>query len=196
MRSYGPHIVSNTWPRIATGLQGMADGGIQPSQDVIERTPARARAGLAALYEQGHIAPKIKGVDPEQILTRYLGDERTADIAASLGVTRSGLNYWLLRHCADDWRDAQAARAITAMEQAKDAVDLAADALTLARAREQLRAAQWELERLLSRLYGQKQELTVHVGDWGDKLRKAKERVIEHTSDTAPDTVDAQVIEP
>jgi hypothetical protein len=39
-------------------------------------------------------------------------------------------------------------------------VQTASDPLSLARARESLRSAQWELERLFSRLYGQKQEVT------------------------------------
>jgi hypothetical protein len=46
------------------------------------------------------------------------------------------------------------------MEQAKEDLQTAADPLSLARAREALRSAQWELERLFSRLYGQKQEVT------------------------------------
>ena len=56
---------------------------------------------------------------------------------------------------------AQVARAITQKESAEDELDGANDPLTLARARERLRGAQWELERIFHRIYGQKQELTV-----------------------------------
>ena len=42
----------------------------------------------------------------------------------------------------------------------EDELDSATDALSLARAREQLRGAQWELERVLNRIYAQKQEVT------------------------------------
>jgi hypothetical protein len=106
-------------------------------------------------------AGKLASVTPQQVLMRYLADERTADIASSLGVHRSGLNQWLLRHAEQEWKDAQVARAITALEKAKDDVESAADALSLARAREMLRSAQWELERLCSRIFGQKQEVSV-----------------------------------
>jgi hypothetical protein len=56
----------------------------------------------------------------------------------------------------------------------------APDALSLARAREKVRSAQWELERLLRRLYGQDREINVNVNlDLGDRLRRARERVID-----------------
>ena len=100
---------------------------------------------------------------PSTVLERYLSDERTADIAASYGVARSRLNGWLLEHAEDQWKKAQAARAITALEQAKDDLESAQDPLSLARAREQLRSAQWDLERLVSRLYGFKQSVEVSV---------------------------------
>jgi hypothetical protein len=99
---------------------------------------------------------------PAEVIDRYLGDERTADIAASYGVARSRLNQWLLENAEEVWRKAQVARAITSLERSKDELETAQDPLTLARARETLRGAQWELERLFSRIYGPKQEVTVN----------------------------------
>ena len=109
------------------------------------------------------IAVIPKDLLPGTVLERYLSDEKTSTIAQSYGISRSRLHQWLLEHAEDHWRKAQVARAVTALEQSKDELDSAADPLELARAREKLRGAQWELERLYSRLFGQKQEV-VHSG--------------------------------
>jgi hypothetical protein len=103
---------------------------------------------------QGALNP-LKDIKAEHVLARYLSEESTKDIAKSLGVTRSALNYWLLEHCEKEWRSAQVIRAMKRKEDAEDAIETAPDALTLARAREALRAAQWDLERVCRRIYGQ-----------------------------------------
>lgn len=106
---------------------------------------------------------KLAEVNINDVLQRYLADETTAEIAASLNVNRSALHQWLLRTAEEPWKQAQVARAITALEEAKEQLRGAQDALSLARAREQLRGAQWELERVFSRVYGQKQEIAMTV---------------------------------
>lgn len=110
---------------------------------------------IRARDEQGRNLPVLKDLDPKGIIARYLGDERSADIAASLGVTRSALNQWLLRTCEDDWKEAQVSRALTRKEKAEDAMEDATDPLQLAKARELLKSAQWELERVCRRIYGE-----------------------------------------
>ena len=107
-------------------------------------------------YDQG----KLANVNVQGVLERYLGGETTTQIAASLGVTRQGLGWWMRKHAEDDWKDPQVILAFERKERAEDALSAANDALSLARAREQLRGAQWELERVLSRIYAQKQEVT------------------------------------
>lgn len=102
----------------------------------------------------GHLEP-LKHVDPKEVLERYLREESTIDIAKSLNVTRSGLNYWLLRVAETEWKDAQVLKALKRKEEAEDELDTATDTLTLARARERLKAAQWDLERVCKRIYGQ-----------------------------------------
>jgi hypothetical protein len=98
---------------------------------------------------------------PATVLERYLKDEKTSEIAESYGVSLSQLHRWLLKHAEEPWKQAQVAKALTALERAKDNLDEADNPLDLAKAREKLRGAQWELERLFSRLFGQKQEVTV-----------------------------------
>ena len=124
----------------------------------------------------------LAGLDPQTILSRCLV-ERTADIAQDLGVHRSALNQWLLQNGEDDWKEVQVARALTRKEMAEDELEAAQDPLSLARAREMLRAAQWDLERVCRRIYGQDQNININVGlDLGERLRRARERVIEEPS--------------
>jgi hypothetical protein len=102
----------------------------------------------------GEIAP-LKGIDPKDILQRYLNEESSDKIAHSYGVTRAALSYFLLKHAEGEWKDAQMTRALQRKEKAEELMDRADNALDLTRAREQLRSAQWELERVCRRIYGQ-----------------------------------------
>ena len=123
---------------------------------------------------------KLAQVTPDDILQRYLSEETTHEIAADLGVTRQALSFFLLNKAPIGWQQAQVARALARKERADDEMKAARDPLALARAREELRSAQWDLERVCSRIYGQKSHVTVEqVGDLGDKLRRSRERVIE-----------------
>ena len=118
--------------------------------------PPRMTNALAS--KQGALNP-LKAADPKDVLDRVLNEESTKDIAKSFGVTRSALNQWLLSTAETEWKAAQVVRAYKRKEEAEDEMDSAEDALSLARARERLRAAQWDLERVCRRIYGQD-----HVG--------------------------------
>ena len=97
----------------------------------------------------------LSGVPAEDLLKRYLSDESTKDIADSYDVTRQALGRYLIRHAEDQWKEAQVARAIARKEAAEDALEVAPDPLALAKARELLKAAQWDLERTCRRIYGE-----------------------------------------
>jgi transposase len=110
----------------------------------------------------------LKSADVGDVLTRVLNEESTKDIAASFGVTRSALNQWLLANAEGDWRTVQVIRAHKRKEESEDEYDRIAskietadkeerDRLTLALslAREKLKSAQWDLERVCRRIYGQ-----------------------------------------
>jgi hypothetical protein len=112
--------------------------------------------------------PALRETDPKLILQRYLSDESTKDIAASYGVTRQALGKYLLAVAESEWREAQVARAIARKESAEDNLDAieskieGADkeerdrlALRVSLARERLKSAQWDLERVCRRIYGQ-----------------------------------------
>jgi hypothetical protein len=121
----------------------------------------------------------LKGIDPLSVLQRYLSDESTETIAKDYGLTRQALGQFLLRYAEEDWKEAQVARAIARKEKAEDGLESAEDPLQLAKARELLKAAQWDLERVCRRIYGQDQNINVTFTDLGDRLRRARERVIE-----------------
>ena len=134
------------------------DEGVKRGKRIRPLPPSRRKRAILPACNS-----KLEGLDATKVIRRYLEDHTTAQIAKDLGVHRSGLHQWLLRNCEEQWREAQIARALSALEESKDNLRLAPDALSLGRAREELRSAQWELERLFSRLYGPKQEVT-HTG--------------------------------
>lgn len=76
-------------------------------------------------------------------------------MAPEFGISDVTAYALLLRDHQEEWKEAQRARALARLDRAQNQLKTAPDALSLARAREEVRAAQWELERLLRRLYGQ-----------------------------------------
>ena len=97
----------------------------------------------------------------QQVLSRYLHGEQVAAMALELETSDVTLYALLLRDHENEWKDAQIARALARLERENSNLEVAPTPLSLARARELVRSAQWELERLLSRIYAQKQEHTV-----------------------------------
>ena len=104
----------------------------------------------------GEIAP-LKGLDPNIVLQRFLAEETGKQIAESLGVTRAALSHFMLKYAEQEWKDAQVAKALIRKDRAEDLLETADNALDLTRARELLRSAQWDLERVCRRIYGQDQ---------------------------------------
>lgn len=108
-----------------------------------------------------------------EVIRRFLNDERIADIANSMGLSRSALNMALLAYAQEDWRTAQVARAQSRLERAREYRErmaalfdknaspedlengIACTTETLTLARDEEKSAQWELERLCRRIYGQ-----------------------------------------
>jgi hypothetical protein len=94
----------------------------------------------------------------QSVLERYINGEQVAAMAPDYGVSDVTIYALLLREHEEDWKEVQRARALARLEKAQAEMETAPDALSLARARERVRSAQWELERLLRRLYGQDQQ--------------------------------------
>ena len=122
---------------------------------------------------------------------RILRGETTTQIAQSYGIPPSTIRSWLVGN-----NDAELARgAMLAMElmMQVEAIELAQDPLSLARAREAFRAWSWIAERREHRLYGQKQELTgkdggplqVQIVRFGETI-EGQSSVVSDTPCTAP----------
>lgn len=94
----------------------------------------------------------------QSVLDRALNGERQIDIAASLGIHQTRLSQLLLRYAEDDWKSVQVARSLAALDKCDQDIELAPDMLSLARARERQKSAQWQLERLHRRLFGQQEQ--------------------------------------
>ena len=135
------------------------DEGLKRGPRSAPNAPIAAKE-ISQVERTGFDKGLLANLDPESVLARYMGGETTSQIAASLNVTRQGLGWWLRKHAEEDWKQAQIILAVERKEKAEDDLESAGDALSLARAREQLRGAQWELERVFNRIYAAKQELT------------------------------------
>jgi hypothetical protein len=109
------------------------------------------------------------------LLARYDSGELIERICKDLKITHQAAYKAILKHCPEDWKHSQAARALAEYEMAKLEIDKIAkkartekydaqnDQVSLACARERLKSAQWELERVLTRIYGNKQEVSATV---------------------------------
>lgn len=99
-------------------------------------------------------------------LTRFANGEKLADIAADQGISKSTLYSWMLAEVPEQYRSIQTAAITARLAETYELIEDSADPLELARARELRRSAQWDAERRLPHLFGQKIEQTgtvVHV---------------------------------
>ena len=103
------------------------------------------------------IPPTLK---PREVLDRYLTEQTTSQIAQSYGVTRKSLVAWLREVAPKEWKAVQLIRAHDRKELGNEGIESATDALSLARARETVKSAQWELTSL-DPDYQPKQQVTV-----------------------------------
>lgn len=136
---------------------------------------------------------KLAGVNTQDVLARYLSNESTETIARDYGATRQALAQYLVKHAEEDWKTAQMARAVGRKERAEDrlselqalvsdddkVIDAARVSLSLACAREELKAAQWDLERVCKRIYGQDQPLNDVLAGLVINIGLRRGRVIE-----------------
>ena len=102
-----------------------------------------------------------KDLDPHVVLERYLTDETTSQIARSFGVTRKALVGWLRDQVPEEWKRVQIIRALVRKDDGNDGLEVAPDALSLARARDMIKSAQFDLSVLDSATWGEKRELLI-----------------------------------
>ena len=159
----------------------------------VERGPRNKHRPPAKKGETGH--PSIpEGLDPQAVLDRYLTESTTSQIAQEFGISRKTLIRWIRDVAPDQWKKVQVVRALCRKDDGDEGIEAACDALSLARAREQLKSGQWDLERLDSQNYGVKQEVTHTLKPEFNVILKPQEKVIEgeHTcvmSTSAPNEI-------
>lgn len=99
--------------------------------------------------------PLPEWFDPRAVMLAAVGGKSLEEIAKGYGVTRYVLNYYLLSRAPDDWKEAQVMRAIQRKETAEEEMDAAGDMLAFQKAQAKLKGAQWDLERVCRRIYGE-----------------------------------------
>lgn len=125
--------------------------------------------------------------DAQKILYELVNGTKTEDVAATRGVTKEVLSYHLRKHATEDWKEAQVIRELRRKEEAEVEIDSAEDMLQLKKAEVKLKSAQWSLERVCRRIYGDYKEpesrgnisINLHLGprQFGDDAK-----VIDQTS--------------
>lgn len=123
----------------------------------MDNVPAHAKAGLAVMNANKPLAYLTKETKPafaRALADRYVDGEEIADLATEFQVTTPRLYQLLVEGDSDAWRSAQSAKALQAFQETLQAMNASEDGLSLARAREAHKSAQWQLEKLLRRLYG------------------------------------------
>ena len=111
-----------------------------------------------AVIRNSGIYPLVGKIEPIEILRRYERGEKIVDIARSLDCSHKAVYRHLLAHVPDEWREYQSAHAMEQHRAALEVMESATEPLDIARARELVRDAQWQLERLQKRLYGNQPE--------------------------------------
>ena len=110
----------------------------------------------------------------QSAIVRYLNGEDATKIAETHQITRQRLYQVMSETDPEGWRQAQAARALAEFDRTYEAMRDASDPLSLARAREMHKSAQWVMERLLRKLYGDTKQddrgvsITVNVASLED----------------------------
>jgi hypothetical protein len=142
----------------------------------LSSVPAHTRAGLMKLHPDGDMP--LLGRDRQElckdIIARYMGGAKMQQIAEELGVARAYLYQILIEHADEDWKRATTAKALSRHENAIDGIEAAPDALSLNRAREMARTAQWELERVCRRIYGTdppQVSININLGDISEQIK-------------------------
>lgn len=145
----------------------------------------------------------------DEVLARYIGGEQIAQIAGEYGYGHVSLYALLWKERESDWCDAQASRALARHADALSDLDAVKQALQeakgddalveISRQREllkvaeaRIKSAQWELEKLMRRIYGQEipqLHLSFNVGEVSTRIEAlerelgvAATRLIETTS--------------
>jgi hypothetical protein len=117
----------------------------------------------------------------ESAKVQILEGRQIHEIAKQHCIAPRTLQYWL-SSLGDEYEELRKAWLDGMLMDAGELLEGADDPLRLARARELWRRATWYAERRDRARYGEQRDFNVNVNlDLGDRLRRARERVIEST---------------
>lgn len=102
-------------------------------------------------------------LDPETVLDLYACAPTSAAVSRRLNIRRGALVAWLKQQRPVEWKAIQIVRAEIRKEDGNLELDEGVTAIDLHRARERVKSAQWDLERLDAGNYAAKQEHLVTV---------------------------------
>lgn len=188
---------SGTTPDTAVHLHAPKRGSMK---QVAEKPRARRRQNGAAhealsTRPLGALPAERRAEICHEVLTAYAMGKQVRELAPAYGVSDVTLYALLLREQPEQWKAVQTARALARLEHYQHEMQTADDQISLARARELVRAAQFELERLLAKFYGPKQEVTHHHrGDLEAAIQAAERRERARLIESTAEVVDATEI--
>jgi len=118
-------------------------------------------------------------IHKDNIIEQVAKGARVSAIAEELGISHAAISKVL--RADPEYREAIEAGLETRLDKAEVAIEEAADNVAVTRARARHAAATWRCEREASGRWGVRSHVTVEqVGDLAERLRRARERVIEH----------------
>jgi len=132
------------------------------------------------------LAP-LANASAKDMISQWMADDaiRLKDIAAQYSVSKQAICKFLMKHAENDWKDAQVAKALVRKEDAEEELDRATNMVDIARGRERLKAAQWDLERVCRRIYGQDappvgaQAVQININMRGQDTTNAAQQVVD-----------------
>ncbi len=131
----------------------------QPMGDGPEEKPKPWANGLAVM-NAGRPLAALEG-DASPILARLGAGETTKQIADSYGIALPALYQWLLRNCPEQWASASAGLALARIDKGEAILDddnlgtnPKVDGVIVSRARASIASAQWTVERVARKMYG------------------------------------------
>lgn len=123
----------------------------------LSKVPEQQRAGLAKMNADAPMATLTKEqleLEMHRVVERVLDGETMWDIADDYRVGAKRLYKLVAENAEDAWKSAQIAKCLMTLDDAEEALRHAKDIVELGAARERLKSAQWQLERLHRRLFG------------------------------------------
>ena len=122
----------------------------------------------------GATSGALANVDDDAIIAQIANGAYLGQIAAQLGVSKQAVSQRLAKN--PNYRPALEHRYQAQLDDAQQAIEVAGDAIDIARARERFRAVAWRAEREFPARWGNRTQIEV-THDVSDRLGDALQRI-------------------